>query len=113
MRWSRLLEQDGLRGLRRAPRIGRPPRLTDQQLEQLAKRLKAGSAATAARVWTLPRIRRVIEREFSVRLSTSSVWRTLQRMGWSVHRPTNGARSQGTAAVMQWTPARGSIQKKA
>jgi transposase len=112
MRWSRLLEQDGLRGLRRAARIGRPPRLTDQQLEQLTKRLKAGSAATAARVWTLPRIRRLIEREFGVRLSTSSVWRTLQRMGWSVHRPANGARAQGLAAVMQWTPARSSIPKK-
>src|SRR5260370_32223005 len=35
MRWGRLLEQDGLRGLRRAERIGRPPILSDRQLEQL------------------------------------------------------------------------------
>ena len=113
MRWSRLLEQDGLRGLRRATRIGRPPRLSDQQLEQLARRLKLGTVAMASRVWTLPRIRKLIEREFGVRLSISSVWRTLQRMGWSVHRPASGARSQNSAAVMQWTPARGSIPRKA
>ena len=113
MRWSRQLEQDGLRGLRRATRIGRPPRLTDQHHEQLAKRLKAGATANASRVWTLPRIRRLIEREFGVRLATSSVWRTLQRMGWSVHRAANGSRPQNPAAVMQWMPERGSIPKKA
>jgi transposase len=112
MRWSRLLEQDGLRGLRRATRIGRPPRLTDRHLEQLAKRLKVGTVANASRVWTLPRIRRLIEREFGVRLSISSVWRTLQRMGWSVHRAANGTRPQSSPAVMQWTPSRGSIPRK-
>src|SRR5439155_1328035 len=45
MRWSRLLEQDGLRGLRRAERIGRPPVLTDPQPKRLAKHLKAGAVA--------------------------------------------------------------------
>ena len=112
MRWGRLLERDGLRGLRRAPRFGRPPLLTDRQLEQLAKRLKAGSVTGGARVWTLPRIRRVIEREFGVRLAISSVWRTLQRMGWSVHRPVNGARTQNAAALMQWMPTRRSFPSK-
>src|SRR5882672_4822607 len=112
MRWGRLLEQDGLRGLRRATRIGRPPRLTDQQLEQLAKRLKLGTAAMSSRVWTLPRIKRLIEREFGVRLSISSVWRTLQRMGWSVQRAASGTRPQSSATVMQWTPSRGSIPRK-
>src|SRR5204862_6602531 len=33
MRWGRLLERDGLRGLGRAGQIGRPPNLTDRQLE--------------------------------------------------------------------------------
>ena len=112
MRWSRLLEEDGLRGLRRATRIGRPPRLTDQQLEQLGKRLKAGSVANASRVWTLPRIRKLLEREFGVRLSISSVWRTLQRMGWSVQRAANGTRPQSSAAMMQWTPSRITVSRK-
>lgn len=79
MRWSRALERDGLRGLRRAPRIGRPPLLSDQQLEQLTRRLKAGSPAGTTKAWTLARIRKLIERDFGVRLATSSVWRNLQR----------------------------------
>src|SRR5438093_11244416 len=45
MRWGRLIEQAGLRGLRRAGPIGRPSILTDRQLAQLAKLLKAGSQA--------------------------------------------------------------------
>jgi transposase len=106
MRWSRLLEQDGLRGLRRATRFGRPPSLSDRQLEQLARRLKAGSLATTTKGWTLPRIGKLIEREFGVRLATSSVWRTMKRMGWSTHRPPIGPRQQDPAAVMQWMPTR-------
>ncbi|TLY79706.1 MAG: transposase [Gammaproteobacteria bacterium] len=98
MRWSRLLEQDGLRGLRRAERVGRPPVLTDPQLKRLAKLLKAGAVAAgyATETWKLPRIAVLIQREFGVRLATSSVWRTLQQMGWSVQR---------TGRVWQQNPA--------
>ena len=98
MRWSRLLEQDGLRGLRRAERVGRPPVLSDPQLKRLAKLLKAGAVAAgyATETWKLPRIAVLIQREFGVRLATSSVWRTLQQMGWSVQR---------TGRVWQQNPA--------
>src|ERR1017187_617980 len=115
LRWGRRLEQDGIRGLRRAGRGGRPPVLTDGQLEALAKQLKAGSLAAgyATEMWTLPRIGALIEREFGVRLAASSVWRTLQRMGWSVQRPASRARQQDPAAVMQWKQKRWPALKKA
>jgi transposase len=115
MRWSRQLEQDGLRGLRRAGRIGRPPLLSDRKLEPLAKRLKAGSlsAAYVTERWTLRRIGTLIDHEFGVRLTISSVWRTLQRMGWSIERPTSRNRQQNPAAVMQWKQLVGAAQKKA
>jgi transposase len=112
MRWSRLLEKDGLAGLRRAGRIGRPSLLSDRKLEQLAKRLKAGSraAAHATKKWTLRRIGALIEREFGVRLAPSSVWRTLRRMGWSLQRPTSRTRQQNPA-VMPWKQTRGYPKK--
>jgi transposase len=113
MRWSRLLEQKGLAGLRRAGRIGRPPALTDRQLEQLARCLKAEalSARHSRRKWTLPRIRALIQSEFGIRLAASSVWRTLQRMGWSVQRPARRASQQHPAPVMQWKPPLGPSKK--
>lgn len=108
MRWSQLLEHDGLRGLRRASRIGRPPVLTDRQLDQLARRLKAGSLAAGyvTEMWTLQRIGALIQREFRARLSASSVWRTLQRMGWSLQRPASRAGQQIPTAVMRWKQTR-------
>jgi len=115
LRWERRLEQDGIRGLRRAGRVGRPPVLSDGQLEALAKQLKAGSLAAgyATEMWTLPRIGALIERDFGVRLAPSSVWRTLQRMGWSVQRPASRARQQDPAAIMQWKHKRWPALKKA
>ena len=102
--WSRLLERDGLRGLRRAERIGRPPILADRQLKQLTQLLKAGSVAAgyASERWTLQRIGALIKKEFGVRLAASSVWRTLRRMGWSVQRPTSRSRQLNSAAGMHW-----------
>src|SRR5438067_11614618 len=41
-RWGRLLEHDGLRGLRRARRTGRPSTLKDRPRERRAKLLQAG-----------------------------------------------------------------------
>jgi transposase len=115
MRWSRQLKQDGLRGLRRAGRIGLPPLLNDRKLEQLANRLKSGSLAIASVTerWTLRRIGTLIEDEFGVHLAASSVWRTLQRMGWSIQRPTSRARQQNPAAVMQRKQRLGATLKKA
>ena len=114
MRWSRLLEQEGVRGLRRAARIGRPPVLDDRQLDQLARRLKAEALAAgyAARKWTLPRVGALIHREFGIRMAASSVWRTLQRMGWSMQHPARRTLQQHPAAVMQWKQTQGSVQKK-
>ncbi|TLZ36826.1 MAG: winged helix-turn-helix domain-containing protein [Gammaproteobacteria bacterium] len=64
----------------------------------MAKLLKAGAVAAgyATETWKLPRIAVLIQREFGVRLATSSVWRTLQQMGWSVQR---------TSRVWQQNPA--------
>ena len=95
MRWSRQLEEDGLRGLRRSARIGRPPLLTDLNLAQLAKRLNEESQmlAHSTEKWTLQRIGGLIEREFGVRLAASSVCRTLNRIGWSIR--AHGQKARG------------------
>jgi transposase len=57
-------------------------------------------------MWTLPRIGALIQREFRVRLAASSVWRTLQRMGWSLQRPSRRAGQQIPTAVMRWKQTR-------
>jgi transposase len=45
MRWERALKGNGVQGLERVEAPGRPRRLSEAQLKELAKVLKAGSLA--------------------------------------------------------------------
>lgn len=104
MRWERALKQEGVRSLQRATAPGRPSQLSDAQLKELAKMLKAGSLAAgyATEMWTLPRIGALIQERFGVKFAQSSVWRTLQRMGWSPQRPARQARQRDEEAIRTW-----------
>jgi transposase len=104
MRWDRALKQEGVRSLERATAPGRPSRLSDAQLKELAKMLKAGSLAAgyATEMWTLPRIGALIQERFGVKFAQSSVWRTLQKMGWSPQRPARQARQRDEEAIRTW-----------
>ena len=104
MRWERALKENGIQGLERVEAPGRPRRLSQRQLKELAKVLKAGSLAAgyATEMWTLPRIGALIQERFGVKLAQSSVWRTLQKMEWSPQRPARQARQRDEAAIRTW-----------
>ena len=114
MRWERALKESGVQGLERVEAPGRPRRLSEAQLKELAKVLKAGSLAAgyATEMWTLPRIGALIQERFGVKFAQSSVWRTLQRMGWSPQRPARQARQRDEAAVRTWKTKRWAELKK-
>jgi transposase len=104
MRWERLRRQGGLEARRRAEHSGHPGRLCEWEREELVRLLKAGSPAVgfATELWTLLRIARVIEDMFSVSMVSSSVWRLLGRLGWSVQRPSGEARERDEPAIRGW-----------
>jgi transposase len=104
MRWERALKHEGVRSLERATAPGRPSRLSEAQLKELAKMLKAGALAAgyATEMWTLPRIGALIQERFGVKFAQSSVWRTLQKMGWSPQRPARQARQRDEEAIRTW-----------
>ena len=89
MRWERRLKSGGLKHLSRIGKRGRPAQLSDAQISELVRLLKAGSIAAgyANEMWTLARISALIEVRFNVRFASSSMWALLNRMGWSVQRP--------------------------
>jgi transposase len=111
MRWERALKGNGVQGLERVEAPGRPRRLSEAQLKELAKVLKAGALAAgyATEMWTLPRIGALIQERFGVKLAQSSVWRTLQKMGWS---PARQARQRDDEAVRTWKSKRWAALKK-
>jgi len=55
------------------------------QCAELIELLKAGAVAAGfeSELWTLPRIGGLIDQRFGLRFAQSSVWRLLQRLGWT------------------------------
>ena len=113
-RWERLRQDGGTDALKRPKRFGRPRRLTDAQCEELIEQLKVGALAAgfATELWTLPRIRTLIEQRFAVKLTEPSVWRLLRSLGWSVQRPTGQARQRNENAIRTWKARRWPELKK-
>jgi transposase len=113
-RWEGLRQEGGEDALKRPKRFGRPRRLSDAQCKELIEQLKIGALAAgfATELWTLPRIRTLVEDRFAVRLAESSVWRLLRALGWSVQRPTGQARERNEKAIRTWKARRWPELKK-
>jgi len=113
-RWEKVRQERGEEALKRPKRFGRPRRLSEAQCEELIEQLKAGALAAgfATELWTLPRMRTLIEQRFSVQLTEPSVWRLLRSLGWSVQRPTGQARQRNEKAIRTWKARRWPELKK-
>jgi len=113
-RWEKVRQEGGAVALKRPKRFGRPRRLSDSQCGQFIEQLKAGALAAgfATELWTLPRIRTLIEQRFAVQLTEPSVWRLLRSLGWSVQRPTGQARQRDEKAIRTWKARRWPELKK-
>jgi transposase len=115
MRWERALASKGFAQLSQVGQRGRPRRLSEEQLTELARCLKQGAIAAgyATEIWTLPRIAALITERFGVRLARSSVWNVLrEQMGWSVQRPARQARERDERAIGTWKKKRWPELKK-
>ncbi len=100
-RWQQALAASGRRALRKAPRTGRPPRLSETREKQLVEALEAGALAQgyATDLWTLARVGKLIEKISSKRYSESGVWRLIKRLNFSCQRPSGRASKRDEAAI--------------
>lgn len=114
MRWQRRLGAGGLQEIAQVGRRGRRRQLTEVQLQELVKLLKAGAIAAGYgnELWTLGRIGALIDARFGVRLTNMSVLRTLRYLGWSVQRPAGQARQRDEPAIRTWKHKRWPALKK-
>lgn len=114
MRWDRVREQGGVDALRRPRQFGRPERLSVEQRAELVQILKAGALAAGfgTELWTVPRIGQLINERFGVSMVSTSVWRLLGRLGWSVQRPAGQARERDERAIRTWKQKRWPELKK-
>jgi transposase len=104
IRWQRALSRTGRAGLKKAGRAGRKPKLSVQQLGGIERTLKAGPEALgyATGLWTLARVRKLIEQQYGVRYNPSQVWRILRQLNWSCQRPSGRALERDEQAIRRW-----------
>lgn len=103
-KWMAAARRSGPDALRDRPGPGRPPRLTQQQLDLLPDFLWHGPEAYgfAGEVWTCARVAAVIGREFGIRYHKDHVGRLLKRLGWTPQVPIRRAVQRDEEAIEQW-----------
>ena len=103
-RWRAVLEGEGLDALREMSKGGRPPKLGAEELSRLQVALLEGPTAHGfgTPLWTIKRVRVLIEREFGVRYSEVHVWRLLGQLGFSSQKPERRALERDEVAIEQW-----------
>jgi transposase len=103
-RWRDVLQSEGLDALRDMSKGGRPPKLGAEELLRLQVSLLEGPTAHGfgTPLWTIKRVRVLIEREFGVRYSQVHVWRLLGQLGFSSQRPERRALERDDGAIEHW-----------
>jgi transposase len=84
---------------------GRPPILTWVQMFQLYKIIRdkdPGQYKFPFALWTIEMIREVIRVEFGVKMSGTSVWRTVRAIGLTPQKPKRRAYQQNPEAVKKF-----------
>ena len=100
-RW-RAMARDEPDGLAATPHPGRPPRLSDDQLQRLDELLLRGAKAHGwdSDLWTAARVTALITRHFGVRYHVEHVRKLLRgKLGRSSQKPQEKARGRDEAAI--------------
>jgi len=103
--WKRRLEEaSGAVGKLRARALGRPTKLSQEQLDGLRAILLAGAltAGFPTELWTIRRVRAVIAQRFAVKYGTSGCWSLLREMGFSPQKPEKRATQRNEQAIELW-----------
>jgi transposase len=113
-RWKDAWDQGGSDALASKGPAGPKPKLTFEQMEQVADALVAGPVAQGYKteLWTLPRVSALIEEMTGVRYHPGHVWRLLDSSGFSCQRPERRAIERDEKAIRYWKRVRWPALKK-
>jgi transposase len=101
--WKARLDEGGIDALR-VMATGRPAQLDAAQLEGLRAALLHSplTHGFGTELWTLKRVRVLIERLYGVTFSEVHVWRLLGALGFSSQKPERRAIERNEGAVLTW-----------
>jgi transposase len=104
-RWVRqLAEVNGAVGKLKGKPLGRPRQLDAAQCAALSSVLLQGAlgAGFPTELWTVKRVRVLIEREFGVAYSNTGCWELLRSLGFSPQKPEKRALQRDEEAIVTW-----------
>ena len=102
-RWSKQLEAKQGRK-RDRQRVGRPRKLSREQLAVLKRVLKKGALCYGfpTELWTLKRVAEVIKEEFGVEYNVTHIWRVMRSLGFSAQVPLLRAVERDENIIREW-----------
>lgn len=102
--WSRQWRTHGSDGLRHRAPSGRPPRLSNEQWQDVLDLLKEGAQASGfpTERWTLSRIQKAVARRFGVHYNANYLGERLHHLGWSPQKPAVTARERSDVLAEAW-----------
>ena len=97
-------EANGAVGKLKARALGRPKHLDARQCQELCSILLKGALAAgfATELWTIKRVRALIEREYGVKYSNTGGWALLRGLGFTPQKPEKRAIQRDEQAIGQW-----------
>lgn len=102
--WINRAKEEGPESLKCQPRSGADTKLSEAQQQRLVELLKQGAESFGfeGELWTTPRVTALIQREFGVTYENSSVYKLLDRLGFSYQKPAREARKRDEQQVQRW-----------
>ena len=102
--WYKDWQKAGVEGLKATDKPGPKPKFSDEEAEAVAVELKKGAMAHgyATQLWSLPRVKRLVEGMYGRKLSISETFRLLRRIGWSTQKPVGKARERSEEKIVNW-----------
>lgn len=87
-RWIKKFSSEGLSGLKDEPKGHRPPKLNEEQRQQVKEWLAEGKNSQGAPVhWTLAKLAMSLETEFGVTMKQTPLWRLVRQLGFKQKVP--------------------------
>ena len=103
--WHQHWQKNGVDGLAYEPKKGRPPKISDNQIDVLRETLSQGATTHGwhNELWTAKRVRDVIRKRFDIRISDSRVRKLLRdRLGWTSQRPNQIESKRDEEKIKNW-----------
>src|SRR5215207_683969 len=112
--WMKRRREGGVEGLRKRTSPGAPPRLSEEQREQLKGLVAQGTPVHGFRgeVWTCERVAEVIRKEFGISYHPAHVSRLVRAVGLSLQKPMRRADQRDEEAIRHWKAERWPELKK-